>query len=262
MSGVILNGMGPASARDYARSSIAPPRPPIARPPRYTPDTQQHSAEWTIAVDVSRAEDTASGVAPIIETLPVGQLAANCYLVVCPETRLAALLDPGDDAPRIIERVTALEARVTHIIHTHGHFDHISATEEVMAGLSSDPSLAAHPDDAYLYADGAQDMARLYGYAVARPRAKADTALAGGDEIAIGTLRLRVIHTPGHTPGGVSLLCAPWCVFTGDTLFRRGIGRTDLPGGDEDALYASIETRLYPLDPGLKIGRASCRERG
>jgi glyoxylase-like metal-dependent hydrolase (beta-lactamase superfamily II) len=193
------------------------------------------------------------GAAPIIEALPVGQLAANCYLVICPETRAAALLDPGDEAPRILERVRALDARVTHVIHTHGHFDHISATEAVLAGLPGEPPLAAHPADAYLYADGAQDMARQYGYPVTRPRARPTLELEDGAEIAVGTLRLRVLHTPGHTPGSVSLLLAPWCVFTGDTLFRRGIGRTDLPGGDEDAIYASIETRLYPLDPALAV---------
>ena len=197
--------------------------------------------------------DGGASAAPIVEALPIGQLAANCYVVICPATRAAALLDPGDEAPRILERVRALNARITRVIHTHGHFDHISATEAVLAGLLGNPPLAAHPADAYLYADGAQDMARVYGYGVARPRVRPSVELADGDEIAVGTLRLRVIHTPGHTPGSVSLLVAPWCVFTGDTLFRRGIGRTDLPGGDEDAIYTSIETRLYPLDGALAV---------
>ena len=199
----------------------------------------------------TRAAGESPASRPIIETLPVGQLAANCYVVICPTTHQAALLDPGDEAPRIVERVRALGASVAHIIHTHGHFDHISATEAVRAGLPDAAPLAAHPSEAYLYADGAQDMARLYGYTVAQPRAHPDMDLVDGGEIAVGTLRLRVIHTPGHTPGSVSLLLAPWYVFTGDTLFRHGIGRTDLPGGDEDAIYASIETRLYPLDQAL-----------
>lgn len=201
----------------------------------------------------TQAADETATAAPIVEALPTGQLAANCYLVICPTTREAALLDPGDEAPRILEWVRALKANVTHVFHTHGHFDHISATEAVLAGLPGNPPLTAHPADAYLYAEGAQDMARLYGYPVAQPRARPSVDLADGVEIAVGTLRLRVIHTPGHTPGSVSLLVAPWCALTGDTLFRRGIGRTDLPGGDEDAIYTSIETRLYPLDGTLAV---------
>jgi hydroxyacylglutathione hydrolase len=189
--------------------------------------------------------------APIVETMAVGALQANCYLVVCPTTRRAVILDPGDEAERILERTRALGATVTHVLHTHGHFDHISATEAVLAGLPADVQLGAHPADAYLYTSEMASLAASLGYPAPKERARPALALEDGVEVAVGTLRLRVIHTPGHTPGGVSLLCAPWCVFTGDTLFRRGIGRTDLNGGDEDALYESIATRLYTLDPTL-----------
>lgn len=194
-----------------------------------------------------------TGDAPQVEALAVGPLAANCYLVICPTTRQAALLDPGDEAERILARVQALGIVVTHVLHTHGHFDHISATESVLAGLPAGIRLGAHPGDAFLYGDEAMATAAAFGYATPASRAMPDLALEDGTEVVIGTLRLRVLHTPGHTPGGVSLLCAPWCVFTGDTLFRRGIGRSDLAGGDEDALYASIETRLYPLDSSLAV---------
>jgi glyoxylase-like metal-dependent hydrolase (beta-lactamase superfamily II) len=189
--------------------------------------------------------------APIVEALPVGQIAANCYVVVCPTTRRAAILDPGDEPERILARVRTHGATVTHVLHTHGHFDHISATEAVLAGLPAPVALGGHPADAFLYEDGAQDMAAMLGYPVTAPRARPSPALTDGAEVVVGDLRLRVLHTPGHTPGSVSLLLAPWCVFTGDTLFRRGIGRTDLLGGDEDAIYASIESRLYPLDAAL-----------
>src|SRR5262249_26758549 len=126
-------------------------RVPHARAPTHAPlrcapsarDTEHQVGRITMA-DESHAGDGSSpnhGNAPIIEALPVGQLAANCYLVVCPETRDAALLDPGDEAARVLRRVRELGAAVTSIIHTHGHFDHISATEEVLAGLNGDPAL-------------------------------------------------------------------------------------------------------------------------
>ncbi|GAC1450629.1 MAG: MBL fold metallo-hydrolase [Ktedonobacterales bacterium] len=200
-----------------------------------------------------RQSGGSTGDSPLVEALAVGQLAANCYLLICPTTREAALLDPGDEPERILERVQTLGIAVTHVLHTHGHFDHISATEAVLAGLPPGVRLGAHPADAFLYGEPALAMAAAFGYPVPASRAMPTLALEDGTEVAIGTLRLRVLHTPGHTPGGVSLLCAPWCVFSGDTLFRRGIGRTDLEGGDEDALYTSIETRLYPLDPSLVV---------
>lgn len=195
--------------------------------------------------------------APIIETLQVGALQANCYLIICPQTRHAAILDPGDEAPRILDRVRALDVNVVAVMHTHGHFDHICATAQVLAGLPARVPLGAHPADAYLYTGPvAREMtaaAASFGYVVPDDHAQPDRALEDGAEVSVGGLGLSVLHTPGHTPGGISLLCAPWCVFTGDTLFRRGVGRTDLAGGDEDALYASIETRLYPLDSALTV---------
>jgi hydroxyacylglutathione hydrolase len=194
-----------------------------------------------------------SAAAPQIETLAVGQLAANCYLLICPITRQAAIIDPGDEAERILGRVRALGVSVSHVLHTHGHFDHVCATESVLAGLPGDVTLGAHPHDAFLDSAEARAIAATFGYPVTQERAAPTLALDDGVEIPIGTLRLRVIHTPGHTPGSVSLLCSPWCVFTGDTLFRRGVGRTDLSGGDEDALYSSIESRLYSLDSALTV---------
>lgn len=210
--------------------------------------TEERSEERSKA---SSQAEPAPAAAPIVEALAVGALAANCYLIVCPTTRQAAIVDPGDAAERILGRVRALAIDVTHVLHTHGHFDHISATEAVLAGLPAGVQLGAHPADAYLYTGEFVAFAASLGYPVPDVRARPTLALEDGVEVAVGSLRLRALHTPGHTPGSVSLLCAPWCVFTGDTLFRRGIGRSDLAGGDEDALYASIETRLYTLDPDL-----------
>lgn len=194
-----------------------------------------------------------SAGAPIVEVLPVGALAANCYLLICPDTREAAVIDPGAEAARVLALVRGREARVTHVVHTHGHFDHISGTEELLAGLPAEVVLAAHLDDRFLYARDMRAMGAQFGYPLPADGIVPNLALADGQVLAIGTVRVQVVHTPGHTPGGVSLVVAPWYVFSGDTLFRRGVGRTDLRGGDEDALYSSIESRLYPLDEKLVV---------
>ncbi|MBF6591542.1 MAG: MBL fold metallo-hydrolase [Ktedonobacterales bacterium] len=182
-------------------------------------------------------------------------LAANCYLVACPTTRQAAVVDPGAEPERILARITALGLTVTTILHTHGHFDHISATEAVLAGLPTPVPVvvAAHPADRSLYEAAARTMGVPFGYPLPDQLAVPTGPLEDGAEVAIGDLRLRVLHTPGHTPGGVCFHCGGWWVLAGDTLFRRGIGRTDLPGGDEDALYESIATRLYTLPDALTV---------
>jgi glyoxylase-like metal-dependent hydrolase (beta-lactamase superfamily II) len=188
-----------------------------------------------------------------VSTLEVGRLAANCYLVACPTTREAVIVDPGDEAPAILDRAKQLGVLVGHVLHTHGHFDHISATEAVLSGLSERVPLGAHNADAYLYTAQAAVLAETFGYPPITQRAMPNLQLEDGAVIRCGTLSLRVIHTPGHTPGSIALLLEPWCLLAGDTLFRRGIGRTDLPGGDEDAIYASIARRLYALAPELTV---------
>ncbi len=201
-------------------------------------------------------EDTGrsgGGVAPIIETIAVGELEANCYLVSCPQTGDMVVIDPGAEAERILRRIAARGGRVVSIVHTHGHFDHIGATEAVLAGLAERPPLFGHPDDAYLYESAARSFGVPYGYELPEVAVTPDSRLNDGDEVRVGTLRLEVVHTPGHTPGSISLVCGDVCVFSGDTLFHHGIGRTDLPGGDEDAIYESILTRLYPLAAELVV---------
>jgi hydroxyacylglutathione hydrolase len=191
--------------------------------------------------------------APLIECIPVGALAANCYLVTCPETRETMVVDPGDNAEDILARIGELGVNVVSIVHTHGHFDHISATEAVQARLPTPVPVAAHPADGYLYSPEARSTGRQFGYPLPEHCITPDTPLADGETINVGTLQLRVLHTPGHTPGSVSLVCGDACVLSGDTLFRRGIGRTDLPGGDEDRIYGSLLTRLYTLPEQLLV---------
>jgi glyoxylase-like metal-dependent hydrolase (beta-lactamase superfamily II) len=189
---------------------------------------------------------------PQIERITVGALEANCYLVICPETRAALLVDPGAESERILAAVSSSGARVEMVLHTHGHFDHIGATEEVLAGLPESTPLAAHPADAYLYEAEHRAMGAGFGYPLPETPATPDMTLGDGQTLEIGTLRLEVLHTPGHTPGSICLLVGSDC-FSGDTLFRRGIGRTDLLGGDEEAIYESIATRLYPLPAETRV---------
>lgn len=189
----------------------------------------------------------------LIERVEVGQLEANCYLVTCPQERETLIVDPGAEAERILARVRALGTRVAGIAHTHGHFDHISATEAVRAGLPERVTVWAHPADLYLYDHRARALSVPYGYPLPAELSLPDERLADGGELRVGRVRLTVIATPGHTPGSVCLHLPGRWLLSGDTLFRRGIGRTDLPGGEEDAIYESILTRLYPLPDELAV---------
>jgi hydroxyacylglutathione hydrolase len=208
------------------------------------------SAENQDERDEGRA---AGGDIPFVETISVGMLDSNCYLVGCPRSGDMLVIDPGAEAERILRRIGERGGRVVSIVHTHGHFDHIGATEAVQAGLAEPVPLLAHPDDAYLYDIAARSSGARYGYELPETPVTPDSPLSDGDELRVGTLRLEVVHTPGHTPGSISLVCGDVCVFSGDTLFHHGIGRTDLPGGDEDAIYESILTRLYPLAGELVV---------
>jgi len=192
-------------------------------------------------------------ITPHIECIPIGLLEANCYLIICPETNEALLIDPGAEPDRILHHIQTAGCRVTHLLHTHGHFDHISATEAVLDGLEHAASVSGHPADAYLYEREARARGQQFGYDLPESLTVPDKHLADGTQFRIGSLRFEVIHTPGHTPGSISLVCGTTTIFTGDTLFRRGIGRTDLAGGDEDRIYESILTRLYPLDEALRV---------
>jgi hydroxyacylglutathione hydrolase len=189
---------------------------------------------------------------PQIERITVGALEANCYLVLCPQTCEALLVDPGAEPEVILAAVGKSGAHIKMVLHTHGHFDHIGASEAVLAGLPESTPLAAHPADGYLYELENRGMGAMFGYPLPETPAMPDVALADGQTLEIGTLRLEVVHTPGHTPGSICLVVGGDCL-SGDTLFRRGIGRTDLLGGDEEAIYESIATRLYPLPAELQV---------
>lgn len=186
---------------------------------------------------------------PIIACVTVGDFQENCYLYACPQTRHAVIIDPGDEAERILQRIQELELIPQYIINTHGHIDHICAIDAVSAVYPV--PLAIHPEDVTMYTD--ERSAKLYGRQAPLVQRTPDILLKEGDHLSFGTLTLEVLHTPGHTPGGICLLSRPYCVFSGDTLFYRNIGRTDFEGGDYQQLISSIREKLYTLEDDLVV---------
>ncbi len=176
----------------------------------------------------------------ILHRQEVSPFMTNCYLVGCAVTREAALVDPGGD-PELIEMMIskAGDPRITMIINTHAHVDHVSAVHDMQKHYKAPFHL--HPDDAFLL-EHLESQAAAYGMdGVKRPRVEAD--LRDGQQIPLGELTLRIIHTPGHSPGGVCIAVEDE-LFCGDTLFAGSIGRTDLPGGSYEVLLTSIRVKL------------------
>ena len=179
----------------------------------------------------------------IIKQLTVGPIMANCFILGCEDTLQAAVIDPGDEADRILQVLAGDKLTVTQIINTHGHFDHVSANKP-MKGATGAP-ISIHPLDAPMLTTLSRSAA-AWGLS-AEDSPEPDKTIEDGDTISVGNLAIKVLHTPGHTPGGVSLLVAE-AVFVGDTLFQGSIGRTDFPGGDFETLRDSIHNKLFTLD--------------
>jgi hydroxyacylglutathione hydrolase len=186
---------------------------------------------------------------PIVACITVGMFAENCYLYACPQTREAVIIDPGDEPERILETIQELKLTPKYIVNTHGHIDHICAIDAVSEVYHV--PLAIHSADVPMYTD--PQTAELFGRTAPLVKRQPDILLKEGDRISFGTLTLDVLHTPGHTPGGICLVSQPYCVFSGDTLFQRSIGRTDLPGGDYNQIITSIRKKLYTLDDDLVV---------
>lgn len=186
------------------------------------------------------------------ETFPVGAFACNCTVLACGDTKDAVVIDPGGDFPRIRQVLEHYDLTVRAIIHTHAHLDHIHCTRDVKETCGGDIML--HAGDTFLY-DGIEMQAAMFGWQV-RPTAAVDRFLEDGDTVTFGKRAALVLHTPGHTPGSVCFEVRDGrdtLVFAGDTLFRRSIGRTDLPGGDARQILESIATRLYTLPPDAVV---------
>jgi hydroxyacylglutathione hydrolase len=185
----------------------------------------------------------------IFEHRVVGPLACNCYVVGDPTTREAIVIDPGGDADDIAAALVAHDLRVTAIVATHAHFDHLLAADELRR-LTAAPFYVNERDRFLL--DWFQESGRLFLGVELPPPPEVDGGAGEGDVLSAGRTRLEVIHTPGHSPGSISLLSEA-ALFSGDTLFAGSVGRTDLPGGDGAALVAAVRSKLFALDDNLSV---------
>lgn len=185
----------------------------------------------------------------LFEQFVVGMLQTNCYLLGDEESRQGVVIDPGGNADRIIQRIEALDLRLAAILNTHGHFDHILDAWTLKNRLGGEIYMS--PSDEPLLTDRMVGMGAFFGSST--ETGTIDRPLREGDELTFGSIRLKVLETPGHTPGHVSLyLQQAGIIFVGDTLFAGSIGRTDFPGGSFDTLIHSVREKIFPL-PGSTV---------
>ncbi|MEA2022182.1 MAG: MBL fold metallo-hydrolase [Candidatus Caldatribacteriota bacterium] len=179
-----------------------------------------------------------------LKRLVVGALDTNCYLVGCKKNRKAVVIDPGaeEEVDTIVNILQDNNFKLKYIINTHGHIDHIAGNRELKSKTLA--GILIHKLDAEMLVDANKNLSSFLNQEICSP--PADKFLEEGDEITFGLLKLKIIHTPGHTPGGISLILND-IVFTGDTLFAEGIGRTDLPGGSYNDIQKSIKEKLLIL---------------
>lgn len=173
-----------------------------------------------------------------IRAMQVGQIGTNCYLLEDEAARTAAVVDPGGDGGRILAQIEKDGVQVCAILLTHGHFDHTEGVEELRRAYPGVP-VYLHPADAALMGDAVM------------PAVGPTVPYGEGDTVPVGSLRVEVIHTPGHTPGGVTLRVED-ALFTGDTLFQGSMGRTDLKGGSYGQLMGSLR-RLGQLEGDFQV---------
>ncbi len=178
----------------------------------------------------------------LLEQLTVGPLQVNCYIVADEKTKDAIIIDPGDDAEDILGVVKDRNLNVKYVILTHAHFDHVGANKALKDATGA--AILMHQDDKRLLENAASQGSMFGMRSHASP--PADKYVKHGDNITVGDLSFKVLHTPGHSQGGICLQ-GNGVVFTGDALFAGSIGRTDFPGGDFNTLIRSIKTHLLPL---------------
>lgn len=181
-------------------------------------------------------------------SLTVGALGVNCYIYYCEETKEAVIIDPGDFAEKILQMLRDAALQVKYIVNTHGHADHIGANQALKAATGA--ALLIHEADGAMLTEPKLNLSAFMGEPIVCD--SADRFLKDGDTIAIGSGRLIVLHTPGHTKGGVCLLDAN-TLFSGDTLFDGSVGRCDFPGGSMKELTRSIKEKLMVLEDGVQV---------
>ena len=175
----------------------------------------------------------------ILKKLIVGPFASNCYIVGSESDNEGMIIDPGASAKQILSTVKELGLNIRLIVLTHGHMDHIGAVKGVKQATGAE--VAIHTDDAKFLRR--LSLSTIYNFSFP---STPDRLLGDGDSIDVGDLHFTVLHTPGHSPGGICLL-GHGVLFSGDTLFNYGIGRTDFPGGSHSQLMNNIYTRLMVL---------------
>jgi glyoxylase-like metal-dependent hydrolase (beta-lactamase superfamily II) len=177
-----------------------------------------------------------------VECIAVGPLGTNCYLVWDTVSKEGVIIDPGEDAERILAKIDEVDILIKQIIATHCHFDHIAAVAALVEKLGV--VFLAHEGDISFVEEG-KAAARRWGFDIDQPP-NPDGWLNEGDTVAVGGIELEIVHTPGHSPGGVCFIHGN-VVFAGDCLFQGSIGRTDFRMGDFDELANSIKTKIYTL---------------
>ena len=176
--------------------------------------------------------------------LTVGLLEVNCYILGDEETKEAVVIDPGGDEDEILEALKYAELKLKYIIDTHGHFDHVDANQPLKEATGA--KIAIHKADAQMLSQPSADAMFFTGNRLRL--SQADLLLKEDDILGFGPYRLKVLHTPGHTPGGISLVLEGYpYVYVGDLLFAGSIGRTDFPGGSFDNLIQAVRTKIFPL---------------
>lgn len=168
-----------------------------------------------------------------VECLSVGFLETNCYIVYDAQSKHAIIVDPGAEEEKILFLLKKYNLTVLSLVHTHGHFDHIGSTKKLKK--ETDAEILLHKADSFMVKD-----------------ITADRFINESDCIEVGDVCINVMDTPGHTPGGICLV-GPDYVFTGDTLFHHAVGRTDLPGGNEQKLWDSIYNKIFTLPDSFVI---------
>ncbi|MBB5335351.1 MBL fold metallo-hydrolase [Pectinatus brassicae] len=183
-----------------------------------------------------------------VKTLANGPLEENCYLAIDETSNEAIVIDPGSEPQKIIEWIKNTNITVKYVINTHGHSDHIGANTAVCQEFSV--KLGIHELDAPMLTDAKLNLSAFMGIEILSQ--KADFTLKENDKIQVGQSEFTVIHTPGHSPGGICLVSGD-TMFSGDSLFAQSIGRTDFPGGSMEDLVGSLQSKVLVLDEKTKV---------
>ncbi len=182
-----------------------------------------------------------------VKQMQVSSMAVFAYIVGDPITGDALVIDPADNIKGIIAEAQKNKLRINYIVNTHGHVDHISGNTEMQKATGA--KIIVHHDDSIMLTHTPAMILRMFGAKASPP---ADILVKDGDVISAGNVELRVIHTPGHSPGGICLY-SPGYVFTGDTLFVEAVGRTDLPGGSWEELSKAVKEKIFILPEDTKV---------